>query len=192
MGTELEATDRQPWHNLSANAKLVAFLDAQGLRSTEIARVVGVHEKSVPRFRRDAGFAELKAYWEHHTAEQLEPVIQRLRASAAIAHAAAIEYLLEAVTSANMPDSETPNHQVRSRAAEILVNMPIIKNLVGDRSPSGGVTLQQQTVTLVVRRDGSAEVVDHQDDEEAETVEADVEEEEASTDVAEEPKSDET
>ena len=166
---------------LSPLAKQAAFLDAQGVRVHDIAAAVGVHEKSVSRWRHGSAYLAERDRWERYTLERLDPILQRLKVAAVHAAGVAIEQLLGIL---EQDDPDGLRTQAKLRSAEILVNSPVIRALVDARTERDSPQATASAVVqLVIRREAGTTTIEHGPVEEV-TVEP------PDADVAEEPERD--
>lgn len=148
----------------------IAMLDAQGLGPLEISRALGCHEKTVTHLRREDWYQAERQRWIELNINRLEPIINRLKAQAVGAHEKAITELVDQLSA---EDAEgRPLRPVRAKAAEIIINSPIIRGLVGvTKDEAQAVAAAVTTVNLTVTRerlptDDKVIIIDQEEDEE--------------------------
>lgn len=142
MTTELAVPEEPDTSTLNLAQKAGAYYDAQGRGPSEIAGLVGVHEKTISTWRRDPRYLAERARWVDTMLDKIEPMLQRARALHLAALHEVNEMLREAVQAT---DSEgRPVWSTRVAAAKALIDHPITKalfaaaELAADRDREGG------------------------------------------------------
>lgn len=129
--------------------EMSAYMDALGMPTKEIAKILGVHDKTVSHWRGTQDYMERVSYWRENSINHLEPIIDRLKVDAASMVDVAIKTLIDVMQNSTHADGR-PNWAMRASAAREALNSSIVRVTIGaDSAAAATINASQQTVTLV-------------------------------------------
>jgi len=152
----------QPHRPLTAQAKLIAELDAMGMSRDEIAEAVECRREQVSVLRSREDYRDYRD--ERALAQQarIEPLLTGVKARHAELLREAQSLLSEALK-ATMPENETPNWTVRLEAVKHIIalgGMSLFKQAVAETPGALAGAAASATLVVHLSEDGKAQIIE--------------------------------